>query len=369
MERSCRALIAERIRQEGPITAAAFMELALYAPEAGYYARAARRSGRAGDFFTSVDVGPLFGTLLASRLAELWAELGPGGRGPDCIDLVEAGAGDGRLSLDVLDAAAQRHPDFYRAISLHLVERSDAARAAHPAAFKAHRAHLTSSAAALPPSFDGVLFANELLDAFPVHVVQMTRGGLAEIYVDADGETLVERPGPPSTPALAAYLADAGVTLEPGWRAEVNLQAVAWIGEAARKLRRGFLLLIDYGYEAAELYSAMHARGTLASFHHHLLDPPAAADPLATAWLADPGCRDLTSHVDLTSVRRAAERAGLEAVSVTDQTRFLLDVLERATLMAELADEGRAAERLALKTLVMPGGLGSTHKVMLLAKR
>jgi SAM-dependent MidA family methyltransferase len=369
MDTGCRALIVERIRQHGLITVAGFMDLALYAPDVGYYARAARRSGRAGDFFTSVDVGPMFGTLLESRFAALWAEMGTGGRGPDPVDLVEAGAGNGRLSLDVLDAASRRHPDFYRAIALHLVERSTAARAAHASSFAAHAARLASSGGALPDPFDGILFANELLDAFPVHVVEMTESGLREVYVDVAREVLVPRLGPPSTPRLAAYLAGAGVTLEPGWRAEVNLAAVDWVGHAAERLRRGFLLLVDYGHEAAELYSAARAQGTLTAFHRHLVDPPAADGSPVPAWLADPGSRDLTSHVDLTSIRHAAVRAGLEPICTVSQTRFLLDALERGALVEELSDPDRARDRLALKTLLIPGGLGSTHRVMLFAKR
>ena len=147
------------------------------------------------------------------------------------------------------------------------------------------------------------------------------------------------------------------------------MAALDWIATAARGLRRGFVILIDYGYEAAELYSAAHARGTLTPFHRHLADAPADAGPKTPPWLAEPGCRDLTSHIDLTSVRRAAEQNGLEVLRVVDQTRFLLDLLEHDPLLRDLSEPGRLADRLALKTLLMPGGLGSSHTVMLLAKR
>ncbi len=369
MDTDCPALIAERIRQRGPITAAEFLDLALYAPGAGYYARAARRSGRAGDFFTSVDVGPLFGTLLASQFAALWASLGPEGRGPDRLDLVEAGAGNGLLSLDVLDAAARRHPDFYRAIALHLVERGEAAREAQAATLAAHREHLAAPGAELPAACSGIIFANELLDAFPVHVVEMRESSLREVYVGLDNGTFVERLGPPSTPRLAAYLAEAGVAIEQGCRAEINLAAIDWIADAARRLDRGYIFLVDYGYEAAELYAPAHGQGTLATFHRHLLDVPPVSGPAAPAWLVAPGSRDLTSHVDWSSVRRTAERSGLVVVRFSDQTRFLLDLLERNPLVGELAAPERLSDRLALKTLLMPGGIGSTHSVLLLAKR
>src|SRR5437868_12072504 len=148
------------------------MDLALYDSELGYYARAAQRSGRAGDFFTSVDVGPLFGQLFEVQLAEiatlLRAEQAPPLRvGTDLgrpFDLVEAGAGNGRLSADILRAARQHHPDFYDAIRLHLVEASPAASAAQPATLGDVADRLASSGPGLPESFEGVLIANELLD-------------------------------------------------------------------------------------------------------------------------------------------------------------------------------------------------------------
>jgi SAM-dependent MidA family methyltransferase len=367
MGTDCGALIAERIRRRGPLTVAEFMDLALYAPGVGYYARASQRSGRTGDFFTSVDVGPVFGALLAEYFSGLWRALG-NGRGLARLDLVEAAAGNGRLTRDILDAAASRHPDFYGAVSAHLVERSAEARARQDRVLERHAARVASSREDLPAAVDGIVFANELLDAFPVHLVEMRGGGLEEVYVDLERGRLVARRGPLSDGAIAAYLDDAGVRLETGARAEVNLAAVAWVTAAASRLRRGFLVLFDYGYQAAELYSEARRQGTLATYHRHLVDAPGEGSA-GPAWLAEPGNRDLTSHVDFTSVRRAAERAGLETVAVVSQTRFLLDILDRSPLVAEFSAPDRLAERLALKTLVMPGGLGSTLTALVFAKR
>ena len=218
--------IAELIRERGPLTVAAFMDLALYDSELGYYARSAQRSGRADDFFTSVDVGPLFGELLEVQLAEIF-------QNSDfrfqVLDLVEAGAGNGRLSADILRAAKRRDPAFYESIRLHLVEASAEARRAHSATLGEVADRLGSSGPALPESFEGVLIANELLDALPVHQVVMREEGLREVYVTAERAALHLVEGPPSTPALAEYLGRLGVTLEPGWRVEINLRAVDWI--------------------------------------------------------------------------------------------------------------------------------------------
>ncbi len=368
MSDALRTLIARRIRDRGPLTVAAFMEMALYHPELGYYARAPRRTGRTGDFYTSVDVGPQFGALLAAQLDEMRRVHGDaGGTG---FDLVEVGAGNGQLARDVLDAAASAYPALYAAARLTLVETSPAARAAHPATLGPHRNRLHASASALPDRVSGVIVANELLDALPTHAVTMTAEGLQEVYVDADGGHFVERIGPPSTPAPARYFERLGVTPRPGWRGEVNLAAVDWVRAAARRLTRGFLVLIDYGHAARELYGGHHASGTLTTFQRHLVDA-AGTDPDrrdGPPWLADPGERDITSHVDFTSIELAARDEGLEVLGLVDQTRFLLGLgaLDDPAAAADTA--GALRHRLALKTLLAPGGLGSTHQVLMLGR-
>ena len=337
------------------------MELALYDPEVGYYARAAQRSGRAGDFFTSVDVGPLFGELLEVQLAEMASILYSQFPIPD-FDLVEAGAGNGRLTADILRAARRRDPWLYERARVHLVEASPAARAAQLHTLGEMSDRLAASSEQLPERVEGVLIANELLDALPVHQVVMRDGALREVYVDAD---LRATEGPLSTPALSAYLDRLGITLEDGWRVEINLRAVEWIKEAANRLARGFMVLFDYGHHARELYSASHSSGTLTTFSGHTMGGPESAVP----WLADPGERDITAHVDFTSVRAAAEAAGLTTIGLLDQTYFLLGIV---SALEAAAQEGRAPalslSKGALRTLVMPGSLGSTHKVLILGK-
>jgi len=357
--------IVDLIRERGPVTVAAFMDLALYHPEHGYYARAAQRSGRAGDFFTSVDVGPLFGELLEIQIAEM-AALPQFAIHNSKFDIVEAGAGNGRLAADILRAARRRDRSFYDRIRLHLVEASAAARAAQPSTLGEVGDRLASSGAALPASFEGVLVANELLDALAVHQVVMTADGLREVYVEAAGDGLATLEGPPSTPDLQAYLDRAGATLEPGWHAEINLRALDWIRDASRRLSRGFLLLVDYGHLARDLYSASHAGGTLTTFARHTMAGPESGAG-APAWLEHPGEQDLTAHVDFTSVRAAAEAEGLETIGLLDQTYFLMGLVAGAGVNP---NEGGADLKrgLALKTLLMPGGLGSTHKVLILGK-
>ena len=342
------------------------MEAALYHPDFGYYARAVQRSGRAGDFFTSVDVGPLFGELLANQIAQIHEILDSECRTPT-FDVVEAGAGNGRLSADILHALKRDSPETYRTTRLHLVEASEAARAMHKPTLADTAERLASSSPVLPDSFEGVLIANELLDAMPVHQVVMRSGGLHEVYVEARAHGLGLREGPLSTPRLEQDLAALGRTLEPGWRAEISLAAAAWMHEAARRLRRGVIILIDYGHEASELYSVTHSTGTLTSFTGHRSSGPESA---AAPWLSNPGEQDLTAHVDFTSIRRAAESEGCTALGFLDQMYFLLALVSTPSPASEgtRLETLTVKERLALKTLVVPGGLGSTMKVMILGK-
>ncbi len=382
------------------------MDLALYDPHVGYYARAAQRSGRAGDFFTSVDVGPIFGELLEQQIAEMAALLESSEGAPESqrakpgtesqipaaesriptesripnpksqfdhphLDLVEAGAGNGRLAADILRAVKERDPALYTSVRLHLVEASAEARAAQAATLGDTAERLVSSSAAMPEQFEGVLIANELLDAFPVHQVVMREDGLREVYVDVDperreanGGAFVLTEGPPSTPALQEYLERLSITLDAGWRAEINLRAIDWIRDAAKRLTRGFIVLIDYGHEANQLYSPSHAGGTLTTFARHTMAGPEKGPyPFsAPPWLRNPGEQDITAHVDFTSVRAAAEGEGLATLLFLDQTYFVMGMLNASAPLASLGSTR------ALRTLLMPGGLGSTHKVLILGK-
>ena len=365
-----RELIADRIRTSGPISFAEFMDISLYHPEFGYYARAAQKTGRAGDFFTSVDVGPIFGELLAKQFAEMRSliEKGDGNLFREDLskkipvpffDLVEAGASNGRLSRDILDAARTKDPEFYAAVRLSLVEASPAARAAQVETLGPHAPLLAHSGLALPEEIHGVIYANELLDALPTHAVVMTDAGLREVFVDfhpsagSGRGAFVERFEELSTPRIAQYLARAGAEMRVGWRAEVNLRAEDWVKRAAGSLRRGFLVLIDYGHDERELYDAAHSAGTLTSYKQH--------SQLAD-FLQEPGETDITAHVDLSAITRAAEQSGLDVLARLDQTYFMLGLG-----ITEL-DGLSLKQRLAMKTLLMPGGLGSTHKVLIFGK-
>jgi SAM-dependent MidA family methyltransferase len=209
----------------------------------------------------------------------------------------------------------------------------------------------------------GCLFSNELLDALPVHRVVQRREGLREIYVTARQRMLVEEEGELSSPAVADYLERYGAPLAEGQQAEVHLAAMAWLERAAAAMERGFLLTIDYGYRAQDLYGAGRQRGTVLAYRKHRAQED---------WLAIPGQQDLTAHVNFTALEERGRELGLETLGLVPQTNFLL-ALASASGFADLQEPGgneteKLRARLGLKQLIHPEGMGETFKVLVQAK-
>jgi SAM-dependent MidA family methyltransferase len=351
--------LVEQIRAEieaaGPMTFARFMEIALYDPEAGYYAaRPAdepRGPGRVGDFLTAPEGHPIFGWTLARRLEEVWDDLGR----PRRFVVREHGAGSGALAVGLLDGLRRSRSPLREVVRYQAFETSLAASAAFHAALEA------ADLAAFVDTPDdepapGAIIANELVDALPVHRVEGgTRGRLRERFVvlAADG-ALTTSLGPPSTPALAERLTAESVRLGPGQPAEICLALDGWLREAVAPLDRGLLLVIDYGYPAAELYEPTRG-STLRAYHRHRV----YADPLVAI-----GRQDLTAHVDMTAVERAAAAAGLDAVRRTTQGEYLAS-LGLGRLLVALQDEPGAtlesylAARSAVVRMLDPRATGA----------
>jgi SAM-dependent MidA family methyltransferase len=350
------AILAERIRSHGPITFAEYMEACLYDPEYGYYARADQRPRQ--DYFTSVDARPLFGRLLARQLREMWTQLGS----PSPFSLIEAGAGTGELAAQVLDFVAVEWSAFYQALQYVGVERSASRRAAQAKVLTTHvaRGH-ASSATEIPSEIScGCIFSNELLDAMPVHRVMQENGDLREVYVGVGDTGFCEQVGPPSTPELGRYFEEQGVALSDEQHAEVCLEAADWIEAAGRRLHRGFVLMIDYGHEARELYDERHMRGTLLAYEKHR----AGED-----YFRAPGQQDLTAHVNFSALDLWGQRAGLKRTGLTSQTNFLL-ALARSSNFEDLQSDHmeqnqQARARLLFKTLINPEGMGETFQVLI----
>jgi SAM-dependent MidA family methyltransferase len=354
--RTLTEMFVQRIRAGGPIPFDEFMRECLYHPVHGYYARA--NTFRFGDYYTSVDVHPIFGRLLARQFAEMWELLGS----PRPFVVAESGAGVGRLASHILDFSARVLPAFYESLEYVAVERSGARRAEHATRLADHvAAGRASSSAELPQSISaGCIFSNELLDALPVHRVVVEQGALREIYVGFDDPRFTEVSGEPSTPALEAYFREQGITLEEGQQAEVCFEAGDWIESAGRALERGFVLTIDYGHEASALYGEHHNRGTLLAYRDHVLSENV---------LDAPGEQDLTSHVNFTALDLRSRRAGLVRTGLVTQSQFLV-ALGRGNEFTDLYESGQSEieklrARLLLKNLIHPEGLGEVFRVLI----
>ena len=357
-------IVLERVAARGKIPFVEFMAACLYEPGLGYYTSPGRKVGAEGDFYTSSNVHQVFGRLIARELSRMWESLGE----PPLFEAVEVGAGNGRLASDILDSTAEFNPRFYSALTYRLIEAEPSLEAAQRTLLAQHDAKTAWSTPTQlmegAISFTGCILSNELIDSFPVHVVEMTRDGLREIFVTAVNGELMEISDLPSTPGLEQHLRNEGIVLHEGQRAEVNLAATRWLTAAANALQRGFILTIDYGYVADELYAPARKNGTLLCYHRHTIEE----NPYVRL-----GQQDMTSHVDFTALSMTGESLGLETVWFGEQYRFLMGAGMMEEILALEAqagsDEERLKNRLALKKLILPdGGMGDTFKVLIQTK-
>jgi SAM-dependent MidA family methyltransferase len=316
--------IAESFQQK--ITFAEYMNLALYHPLQGYYASNAAKIGTQGDFFTSPHLGADFGELLAEQFVQMWEIMGQ----PDRFTLVEMGAGQGLLAMDVLRYLRRRYPEFFQALRYIIIERATALIAEQKHQLKELLEEMGSRLCwstfeELPPSIAGCFFSNELVDALPVHQVIVDAGQLKEIYVtthpDHTGNDQFEETiGELSTPHLAEYFDQIGINLLSGaypdrYRTEVNLAALDWISTVAAKLHQGYVLTIDYGYPSERYYNPVRSQGTLQCYYRHARH----TDPYIHI-----GQQDITAHVNFTALERQGERCGLRSLGFTKQGLFLM---------------------------------------------
>jgi len=338
--------IIARIRARGPITFADYMEAALYDAEDGYYTTRAS-VGFEGDYVTSADLGPAFGRSLARAVADLWSHLGR----LQVWDLVEAGAGRGILMRDLLTALERERPDAARGARPAIVEVSPRMRGQQSLALEGRDLRWASVAHSLAP-IQGVLFANEVLDAFPVHVLIRAPEGVRELFVGEENGTLVELLRAPSQDLR--WRVPESVPI--GGRWETSPAAEGWVASLAGALVSGYVLFIDYGGEQTDLLTREGA-GTIRGFARHRL----IADPLA-----EPGRHDLTASVDFTAIRRAAEGAGLHFAGSASQRDMLLalGIREATARPSSPIEQLRAASRRsAIDALLDPNGLGAFRVV------
>jgi SAM-dependent MidA family methyltransferase len=383
-----RSLIANQIAAEPNqrMTFADYMDLALYHPEQGYYATGAVNIGSEGDFFTSPHLSRDFGELLAEQFAQMWDTLGH----PMPFTLMEMGAGQGLLAADVLYYLHRHYPDCFEALEYIIIEK--AAGLIYQQQQQLHRLKIGDKALPLrwysleeipENSITGCCFSNELIDAFPVHQVVIEGGQIKEIYVttantgidnitldaQAPSETnFVEITDTLSTSKLTEYFDFIGIdllsgTYPEGYRTEVNLAALDWLKTVTKRLQRGFILTIDYGYSADRYYQPARHQGTLQCYYQHQHHD----NPYLYI-----GQQDITAHVNFTALERQGELCGLRKLGFTQQGLFLmaLGLGDRiAALSARDSDRGNAIakgqdvikimqRRQILHQLMDPMGLG-----------
>ena len=351
-------MIREEIKRNGPIPFARFMESALYHPEYGYYTSPGEKIGWKGDYYTSSSVHPVFGELLAKQFFQMAGVLGEGE-----WTLVEAGAGKGTLCFDILTALQREAPDLFNRVRYVIIERSGWLRDRQIERLKPLFSDRVRWEDQVPGGITGVVFSNELLDAFPVHRLRVGPESVQEIYVGWEGGRFVETLGPPSHPDLTAYLKRAGVVFDRPVELEINLRALDWAREIGRGLKRGFVVTIDYGYPAEILYSAGRPRGTFLCYYRHT----ANENPYDHI-----GEQDMTAHIDFTSLAKAGEEVGLATIGFTDQTHFLmgLGIAQRMEAFAEQMDQSEEARRhfLAMRQLMAPEKMGKIFKILIQGK-
>ncbi len=350
VDRGPRREILRRIESKGRITFAEFMEVALYFEDGGYYTAKEGRWGEGGDYITSIDVSPVFSRVMGVAISEMWEKLGS----PVDFVLIEAGAGRGFLSLDILSALKVIKPELYEVISLVLVEKNPFLRQAPSE--KVSWSEVLPEAGSVK---NGIIISNELIDSFPFHRVAFDRMAVKEVYVTREGDDLVDTEGPLSTKEIGRYLEETEVEFIEGQRAEVNLMAGPWIEQAAAILKRGFVITIDYGLPAKELYGVDRMGGTLMCHYRHKSN----FTPYERI-----GAQDITSHVDFTHLCRRGEKAGLSLCGFTTQKNFLLGlgILEELVDTGEMrvSDYEKVKYNRAIAGLIAPGGMGDIFKVL-----
>jgi SAM-dependent MidA family methyltransferase len=357
-------LIIERIQRTGPLTFAEYMRMALYQPDYGYYVSGQLKMGWEGDYYTSSDVSPFFAHCVGRQLYEMWVRL----KRPVPFVVQEQGAGRANLEGVVRSWTEKEAPDLANALDYRSTDIRQRLDALSPT--QQNGQQLTSA--------PHVLFSNELVDAFPVHIVQLNQGKLYEVYVAEENGRLYEVLDEPSSSEVASYLDRFRIRWQDfgeGWRAEINLNALRWMQQSTSLLlgegpykRHGFLLAIDYGEKAKQLYTTYRRRGTLACYYKH----QPGERPLVR-----PGEQDLTAHVNFSALIDEGRQAGLRLHAFETQASWLTrmgiyDELDRirkrdfAVLdSARGSDKGQIALlqwhnlRQRVSTLTDPYGMGN----------
>jgi SAM-dependent MidA family methyltransferase len=350
-----RDVIIKRIQQTGPISFHDYMEMCLYYPELGYYTSIRPKIGSNGDFYTSATLTPVFGALMAKKITQMWDDLD---RQP--FSIVEIGAGNGQLCLDILTYLSYHNNALYDQLTYFILEKSPVMVSLEKSRICSPKVQWINSLCDLP-RITGCILSNELLDNFAVHLVQM-EDSLMEVMVDYQHGSFTEILMPAST-AQEEYLNALGLMLPPGFRTEINLGAIEYLKQTAERMQRGFLMTIDYGYLSDQLMNPNKRAGTLVSYHHHKVND---------RFYENPGEQDITAHVNFSALLFWGEQYGWREEIYTCQGSFLLNLGFIKMLEQSLAHEqdiALAARKAAVLNHVLIYDMGSKFKVLILEKQ
>ena len=346
--------IRDLIQKNRRITFARFMQACLYSPNGGFYS--ARGNRISAHFGTSPTSHPVFGALIARQLEQMWHLL----EDPPVFYVIEVGSGDGLLAQSIVNACRRMDPRFAQALYYVTADYEPSWLQSPDHTFDGANATGDSASSSRQDAILGVqrvkteglgafrnvvgcILCNELIDNFPVHRFAIQGGRVKEVFVTSAGGNLTEVLDEPSSPRIEKRLTGLGLSLPEGYRGEVNLAMEDWTGQISRALDRGFILTIDYGQLAPDLYSPQNAQGTLVCYHRHV----AGSDPYQHI-----GQQDITCQVDFTSLMRMGDRHGLATVGYGLQSQFLTN-LGFSSFLDALQTQGQSAARTELNHIAM----------------
>ena len=348
-------IIKDRIEKKGSISFRDFMDMALYYPELGYYTSPKVKIGGYGDFYTASELDRSFGELLANQFIQIYNEK----VSERPFQIVELGAGKGYLAYDILNYLKNRFPEIFKNLQYIIIEKS-------PYHIEVQREILKEFNNVKwvqdiidfeDESINGVIFSNELFDSFPVHLIRKINGKIYEVYLTLEnGEDVKEILKEPKEDIIR-YLKELNINIPEGMQTEINLDAKDYIQKIGKKLNKGYVITIDYGYPSSELYKPYRMRGTLLCYHKH---------KYSENFYENVGLQDITSHVNFSALKYYGKIGGLEFLGFTDQAHFLIN-LGLLNILNELQqkDDYESYERInRLKSLVLPKGMGEKFKVL-----
>ena len=355
-------IITSQIRDSGPITFAEFMELALYHPVYGYYSSGISRIGKEGDFYTSPHVHSAFGKVLGNFIVKSFDVIRE-----EKLTIIELGAGKGLLALDILNHIKSNNTDYYDQSNYYIVEQSDRLQDESKKTLINHRHKIKwfSSLDELEnEKVTGVIISNELIDAFPFHRAKFMSGNLSEIYVSVEDDEITEVIGKPSSIELEEYFVHYDIHFKEGQEFEINLHAEKLLHKIDNILGKGFILTIDYGYLAPQLFGPQRMKGTYKCIYKHAINE---------APYINIGEQDITAHVDFSNLIRAGESLKINKVQYTTQGQFLLDwgildLISGDIKKKSSPDSSFKKDIQAIKNLFLPELMGDRFKILLQKK-